>query len=56
MFKTEKEMFIELDNFIFKSKGIQTELRTKLIAKINEFLKENKLDTDRHNFVDFNAL
>ena len=52
-FKTEKEMFIELDNFIYKSKGVKSELRNNLISKINEFLRENKLDTDTHDFVNY---
>ncbi len=51
-FRDEKEMFVELDNFIYKSKSIQTELRNELINSINKFLSEKKLNKDTHNFVD----
>jgi hypothetical protein len=55
-FRIEKEMLIELDSFVYKTKSLQnSELRNKLILKINEFLHENKLDGDKHNFVDFNS-
>ena len=54
MFKTDKEMLIELDNFIYKSKGVKSKLRNKLILAINEFLEENKL-SDVHNFVNING-
>lgn len=55
-FINEYEMFKALDNFIHHSKGINTPLRNKLIKKINEFLKENKLDTDQHKFIDLSKL
>lgn len=55
-FINEFAMFKSLDEFIYHSKGINTPLRNKLIKKINEFLKQNKLDTDQHNFVDLNKL
>lgn len=43
-FKTEEEMLIELDNFIFKCKGLNNNpLRIRLTQKINDFLYENNL-------------
>jgi hypothetical protein len=55
-FKDEKEMFVELDNFVYKSKSIKTELRNELINIINKFLSEKKLNKDTHNFVDLNQI
>ena len=51
LFNTEREMLIELDNFIFKCKGLHTKNRNRLIYYINEFLKENNLIGDQHSFV-----
>lgn len=51
-FKNEKEMFRSLSDFIHYSKSVSTPLRHKLIKKITEFLSENELDTDPHEFVD----
>ena len=50
-FKTEDEMLIELDHFLFKCKGLNNNsLRIRLTQKINDFLFENdlygKLDGD----------
>jgi len=55
-FINEYVMFKSLDKFIYHSKGIDTPLRNKLIKKINEFLEENELDRDQHNFVDLRKL
>ena len=55
-FINEYEMFKSLSDFIHYSKGIDTPLRHKLIKKINEFLSENQLDTDTHDFVDLSKL
>jgi len=52
MFNTEKEMLQALDEFIYKLKGLpKSKLRNELITKINEFLSDNKLDTDKDVFV-----
>jgi hypothetical protein len=51
-FKTEEEMLIELDNFIFKCKGLNhNPLRMRLTQKINDFLYENDLMGGQHDFV-----
>ena len=55
-FKSEYEMFKTLSDFIHYSKRVDTPLRHKLIKKINEFLKENELDTDMHDFVDLRKM
>jgi hypothetical protein len=51
-FTTEYELFRALDDFIYKSKGLDSFLRHQLISTLNNFLKTHKLDTDPHNFVD----
>ena len=52
MFKNESEMLIELDHFIYKMKSLyDSKLREKLLFKINEFLSENDLDEDQHDYV-----
>lgn len=56
MFETEKQLFKALDDFIYKSKGVDTELRNKLISKVREFINENGLDTDPHNFIDLTKI
>lgn len=52
-FKNEEEMLRELDDFLYKSKGIiNNPLRIRLVQKINDFLFENNLfDTKGHDFV-----
>jgi hypothetical protein len=54
-FNSELEMLKELDNFIYKCKGkniITSSLRQNLLNHINEFLDENKLNSDLHDFID----
>ncbi|MDH4127152.1 MAG: hypothetical protein OEV44_00250 [Spirochaetota bacterium] len=54
-FKNDSEMLKELDDFMYKCKGFNSKLRESLINKIGEFLKQNKLDSDQHNFVSWNS-
>lgn len=55
-FINQKMMFAALDDFIYKSKGVKGELRDKLIKSINEFISENELDSDQHNFIDITKI
>jgi hypothetical protein len=54
LFRTDIEMLVALDDFYFKSKGLNSTLRNEIIQKIDEFLENNDLDTDQHNFVNYN--
>jgi hypothetical protein len=56
MFKNDVELFKNLDDFIYKSKGYHSDLRDKLMKYIYQFLKENTLDTDKDNFVDMKKI
>lgn len=57
MFTHEQEMLVALDDFLYKCKGVpSSQLRNQLISKVNQFLHENKLDTDQHNFVTLSCL
>lgn len=50
-FKTEEEMLIELDHFIYKCKTLgNNPLKIRLIQKINDFLYENDL-RGTHDFI-----
>jgi len=54
-FENEKEMLKELDDFMYKSKSLRGSfLRDELISKIKEFLNQQGLDGNQHDFVDFN--
>ena len=55
MFKNEKEMLKELDDFMYRAKSLRGSfLRDELISKIKEFLEQQGLDGNQHDFVDFN--
>jgi hypothetical protein len=57
MFKNEKEMLKELDDFMYKAKSLRGSfLRDELINKIKGFLEAQGLDGNPHDFVDFNRL
>jgi len=54
-FENEKEMLKELDDFMYKAKSLQGSfLRDELISRIKEFLNQQDLDDNQHDFVDFN--
>jgi len=54
-FENEKEMLKELDDFMYKAKSLQGSfLRDELISRIKEFLNQQGLDDNQHDFVDFN--
>lgn len=55
-FKSEGEMLIYIDDFLFKSKGVKSELRNELVEAINKVLEKHDLNTDDHNFVDLSKL
>ena len=56
-FENEKEMLKELDDFMYKSKSLRGSfLRDELISKIKEFLNQQGLDGNQHDFVDFNKI
>jgi len=55
MFKNEKEMLKELDDFMYSAKSLRGSfLRDELISKIKEFLEQQGLDGNQHDFVNFN--
>lgn len=57
MFKDIRAMMDALDMFIYKSESLCHEpLRNDCIKKINDFLEDNKLNTDPHNFVDMSKV
>lgn len=56
MFKNEKEMLKELDDFIYKAKSLQGSfLRDELISRIKDFLKSQDMNGDQHDFVDISC-
>jgi len=56
-FENEKEMLKELDDFMYKSKSLRGSfLRDELIRKIKEFLNQQGLGGNQHDFVDFNKI